>query len=308
MNRKIKLFISHASQDKKDFAKPLADALLSDFLVWYDEYELVMGSSLRTSIDNGLRDCDYGVVIFSPNFFAKKWTVAELNGLFALEDTTKKIILPVWLNVGKDEVRHFSPMLADRRASLASHGVDWVVGEIKSAVSAAERTNNILTVSPGDAAIQKVMKLMESKELNDKLARSATGVDLYKGAIGRLYEVLKAKFSISPRFKVGKEGEVIKVIGPSYVQMGLIWNLNLYDNMMKNVVLTLHIEQIPNDRMRADAVPITPVIVKWTPYFISDQEIGFSDALTKRNFSLDELASTVLELYCAQMEIASKQT
>ena len=305
MNRKIKLFISHASEDKQVFAKPLADALLSDFLVWYDEYKLVMGSSLRTSIDNGLRDCDYGVVIFSHNFFAKKWTVAELNGLFALEDATKKIILPVWLNIGEDEVRNFSPMLADRRASLASHGVDWVVGEIKAAVSASERTNDILTVSPGDAAVQKVMKLMESKELNDKLARSAIGVELYKGAIERLYGILKAKFSISTRFRVGKEGEVIKVIGPSYMQMGIIWNLDLYDNMMRNVVLTLQIEQIPNDRMKADTVPMISVSAKWNPYFMSEQEIGFSDSLTKRNFSVDELASTILELFCAQIETAS---
>ena len=48
------LFISHASEDKDDFVRPLANALKSlGVKVWYDEFTLKIGDSLRGSIDRG---------------------------------------------------------------------------------------------------------------------------------------------------------------------------------------------------------------------------------------------------------------
>ncbi len=98
------LFISHASEDKDAFVRPLAEALRKKFDVWYDEYELKMGDSLRAKIDEGLRKADYGVVVLSPAFFTKKWTQAELDGLLALETSTHKLILPVWYQITLAEV------------------------------------------------------------------------------------------------------------------------------------------------------------------------------------------------------------
>jgi hypothetical protein len=80
------VFISHASEDKAVVAKPLADMLQAKGLkVWYDEYTLSIGDNLRRSIEQGLAGSRYGIVVLSPNFFAKKWTQLELDGLFALE-------------------------------------------------------------------------------------------------------------------------------------------------------------------------------------------------------------------------------
>ena len=40
------VFISHASEDKDEIARPLADELIRRGLkVWFDEYELVLGDS-----------------------------------------------------------------------------------------------------------------------------------------------------------------------------------------------------------------------------------------------------------------------
>jgi hypothetical protein len=56
------IFISHASEDKHDFVRPLAHALKSRGLrVWYDEFSLKLGDSLRRSIDKGLAECSAGV-------------------------------------------------------------------------------------------------------------------------------------------------------------------------------------------------------------------------------------------------------
>ncbi len=112
------IFISHASQDKKDFVEPLAE-ILSDmgFRVWYDDFVLKVGDSLSTSIDRGISQSKYGLVVLSPHFFKKVWTERELAGLTAREIAgRRKLILPIWHNVGHEEVLKYSPMIADKVA------------------------------------------------------------------------------------------------------------------------------------------------------------------------------------------------
>src|ERR1043166_5535366 len=70
----VKIFLSHASEDQPDFVRPLAEALSAlpdEFKVWYSEYELTLGDRLLAKIDAGLKNCDYGIVVLSPHFFAK---------------------------------------------------------------------------------------------------------------------------------------------------------------------------------------------------------------------------------------------
>lgn len=104
------VFICHASEDKEPFVRELAEALRAEGLkVWYDDFTLTIGDSLRRSIDRGLASSNYGLVVLSPHFFAKDWTQRELDGLTALEIAGRKVILPVWHNIDVDEVRRRSP-------------------------------------------------------------------------------------------------------------------------------------------------------------------------------------------------------
>lgn len=110
-------FICHASEDKAAVVKPLAELLFKmGFYIWYDEFELEIGDSLRQSIDRGLLNSNYGIVILSKAFFNKNWPQYELNGLAARELDGKKVILPVWHEVTKEEVLRYSPPLADKVA------------------------------------------------------------------------------------------------------------------------------------------------------------------------------------------------
>lgn len=114
-------FISHASEDKEKIVKPLADALTKlGFRVWYDEFELTVGESLRQSIDQGLATSRYGIVVLSNAFFEKNWPQYELNGLVAREMDGRKVILPIWHGVEKEDVLRFSPPLADKVAVKSS--------------------------------------------------------------------------------------------------------------------------------------------------------------------------------------------
>lgn len=115
------VFVSHASEDKEEFVKPLVEALeLSGYKVWYDEFTLKVGDSLRRSIDNGLSNSRYGIVVFSKAFFDKKWTQYELDGLVNREMNGHKVILPIWHLVTKNQVQNYSPSLADKKAINSS--------------------------------------------------------------------------------------------------------------------------------------------------------------------------------------------
>lgn len=124
-------FISHAHEDKEEIAKPLADAL-SDlgYAVWYDDYTLKVGDSLRRSLDKGLASCRYGIVVLSNRFFEKKWANYELDGLVIRERNGEKVILPIWHQITSDDIAQYSLTLADRIAATTESGVDNVVARL----------------------------------------------------------------------------------------------------------------------------------------------------------------------------------
>lgn len=132
-DKQYDFFISHASEDKDDIVRSLADSLKENgFEVWYDEFELRIGDSLRKKIDSGLTNSKFGIVIISPSFVKKNWTEYELNGMVAREMNGHKVILPIWHKISKDEVLKFSPSLADKMALNTSiHSTEEIINALK---------------------------------------------------------------------------------------------------------------------------------------------------------------------------------
>ncbi len=130
------VFVSHASEDKEQFARPLAQGLKDRGLrVWFDEFTLRVGDSLRRSIDKGLAHSRFGVVVISPAFLSKEWPQKELDGLMAREVDGRKVILPVWHNIDAATLRKDSPMLADRLATSSNKGLKQVIDELIEAIN-----------------------------------------------------------------------------------------------------------------------------------------------------------------------------
>jgi len=131
-NKDFDVFISHAFEDKDDVVRPLAHALKGGGLsVWYDEFELSIGDSLRKQIDKGVANSRFGVVVFSKHFLAKGWTNYELDGIVTKSVGGEQIILPIWHEITKKEILDFSPSLADRLArSTSTHTVEEIAEEI----------------------------------------------------------------------------------------------------------------------------------------------------------------------------------
>ena len=130
-------FICHDSRDKNDMAEPLALQLLKLMCpVWYDQYSLRVGDSLRNSIETGLRECPKCVLLLTPNFLSNGgWSKREYDSIFTREFVERQsVILPVWHNVSVDDVYRYSPILADRVAVQWSRGVEEVARKLLQAI------------------------------------------------------------------------------------------------------------------------------------------------------------------------------
>lgn len=130
--REYDVFVSHASEDKDAVVRPLAHALSDGGLkVWYDEFELRIGDSLRRKIDAGLAKSRFGIVVLSRSFFKKGWTNYELDGLVTRAVSGEQVLLPIWHEITKQELIDYSPSLADKVArSTGTHTIKEIAAEI----------------------------------------------------------------------------------------------------------------------------------------------------------------------------------
>lgn len=115
--KKYDLFISHASEDKDEIVRPLATILEKlSVCVWYDEFSLQLGDSLSVSIDKGLQESRFGLLVLSKAFISKNWTDYEYRSLLTRQNGGEKVILPLWYGIDADEVKKYSLYLAGIKA------------------------------------------------------------------------------------------------------------------------------------------------------------------------------------------------
>lgn len=223
-----RVFISHASEDKEAFVRVLADALRSRMEVWYDEFELKIGDSLRETIELGLRDSDFGLVVLSKTFFRKEWTKKELNGLLSLEVGGRSRILPIWHNLSSQEVLEFSPVMADRVALSSNLPINEIVDHIAVQIGADEgipTPNDIdSSISPGILVDHQIMEAIARGLMKidpfDEDALSSASYDLSLGDARQSYG-----FSESVRFSERghlelRPGESVVVSSKEVITLG----------------------------------------------------------------------------------------
>ncbi|RDC63265.1 hypothetical protein AHMF7616_01867 [Adhaeribacter pallidiroseus] len=114
-------FISHDWKDKDKIARPLAEGLSKRLCsVWYDEYSLRVGDSLRESIEKGIREVEKCIVVLTKNYLNNHgWGKYEFDSIFTRERINKeKIIIPIWYGVKKEDIFKYSTSLPDTIALI----------------------------------------------------------------------------------------------------------------------------------------------------------------------------------------------
>jgi hypothetical protein len=111
------MFISHASEDKVDLVRPLAQKLRAmGFVPWFDESQVETGDELKNSLDKGILCSRCGLVVVSRAFMSKKWTQYEVETLMKASREGRIKLLFVWHGVKEDDVKAWSAELAGRVA------------------------------------------------------------------------------------------------------------------------------------------------------------------------------------------------
>jgi len=130
-------FISHDARDKDSLVRQLALEISKHMCpVWYDEYSLKVGDSLRGSIEKGLKETKKCILVLSPNFLSNNgWAKAEFDSIYTREIIERgNVILPVWHNVDVKQVYEYSPRLADKVGLSSTLGVEELGRKLAVAV------------------------------------------------------------------------------------------------------------------------------------------------------------------------------
>jgi hypothetical protein len=147
---------------------------------------------LLQKIDQGLTSCNFGVVVLSKAFFGKKWPRAELDGLFALETHSRKIILPIWKEITEGEVKAQSPILAGRLAVSTTQGLPRVLDEMRLAVTVSERQRKFTALDTAAQRVQSLKATIAHKHHVEALLRSEHGTKLVIASLYKLFEVVES--------------------------------------------------------------------------------------------------------------------
>jgi len=93
VNRERLAYLAHASENKS-IAKPLAEGLMQRGVnVWYDNWEIGYGDSLRRKMEQGLGDCTHFIVLLTEASIKKPWVNEEIDaGLMSAVEGSAKFI------------------------------------------------------------------------------------------------------------------------------------------------------------------------------------------------------------------------
>jgi RNA-directed DNA polymerase len=126
------IFISHASEDKDEIARPIFAACerlgLKAFM---DEAHIGWGQSFTTKINSALGSARTVLAIISSTSVAKDWPVAEVNAALNFEVTGQKKVVP--LLVGKPDLARL-PLIASKDCMAWKGDADAVARRLKAAV------------------------------------------------------------------------------------------------------------------------------------------------------------------------------
>lgn len=112
-NEKPVAFISYDYRDR-ELTRKIANELRGmRCSVWYDEFSIKPGDSLRESIEKGIKECKKCILILSQYYLANNSRAKnEFTSIFTKQIIeAKNVVIPIWLDVKIEDVYAYSPSL-----------------------------------------------------------------------------------------------------------------------------------------------------------------------------------------------------
>ena len=103
-----KIYLAHASEDK-DRVRPLAEYLMANGIdVWFDEWEIEPGDSLRQKMEEGLGAMTHFVVVLTETSITKPWVSKEIDVGLVQQVGGKSRFVPLVVDL---DIAKLSPFL-----------------------------------------------------------------------------------------------------------------------------------------------------------------------------------------------------
>ena len=146
MEKQIKeVFLCHASEDKNNVVRPLAEALKkAGISYWLDEAEIRWGCDIFKSINEGLKTSQFVIVVLSKNFLQKKWPQTELSAAMNDELSSEIIkVLPliVGSNSEKEEILREISLVKGKHYLSWNGNTDDIVERLKYILQSSDETD-----------------------------------------------------------------------------------------------------------------------------------------------------------------------
>jgi hypothetical protein len=127
-----RVYLAHAFEDHETLAKPLAKSLMANGIeVWFDEWEIRAGDSLRRKMEEGLAKCTHFVVLLTPNSLHQPWVETEIDAGFVRSVGGESRFIGLRAGIGVDDLSPFLRTLRcpEVRLDQASE-VEGLIAEI----------------------------------------------------------------------------------------------------------------------------------------------------------------------------------
>lgn len=232
---KPRVFLSHSKKDKLFIEEVAASLRAARIDVWYDEWEIPVGESFRSSINDGISQSDLFFVYLTPHSVESSWVQLELDAAFVKKINTQKETLALFVDSNEtrtqlpldmqtlhspilnkeDYIKPLSQLIAKAYESKArtellevhkNHRLEVleIQDELKSLRLEIAQEKDSNSLSKVLAKMQSVKFLLNERDysldvifdkLKYSLATSATQ--------GYLESITRAAFSIEPKTKEG---------------------------------------------------------------------------------------------------------
>lgn len=127
------VFLSHASEDKEEIARPIFEACQKLGLkVFLDEAHIGWGQSFTQKINTALGSARTVLAIVSPTSVTKDWPVTEVNTALSLEVSGQKKVVP--LIVGQPDLTRL-PLISGKDSMMWKGDAMAVAKRLKAAIS-----------------------------------------------------------------------------------------------------------------------------------------------------------------------------
>ncbi len=172
------VFLSHSSEDN-DFCEGLArDLLDNDVQVWYDEWEIKIGDSLRAKIAAAIAENDHLAVVLSRRSVQSQWVQQELNTALAKElDERRVVVLPLLIEDCEIPTLLKDKKYADFRENYHL-GLTQLMDVLGTKGRVEQRSSFVVRAVPGSG-----FALLESPETYAQLAIRNRGLFLSKCSV-----------------------------------------------------------------------------------------------------------------------------